>query len=75
MLNDYRIYLSDELNMRLQTRASYSQRKFASDLGISSSRLSEILSGRGGMSSKMALKLADALGLRANDQRLSQRTL
>lgn len=59
---DYRLILREELEMRCGKNPRYSLRAFARDLGITSSRLSEVLSGRYGLSRGAAQKVAQQLG-------------
>jgi len=60
---DFLEIINEEFGARVESNPSYSMRAFARDLEISPSRLSEILNERGGMSSKMAEKIAKQLGL------------
>lgn len=60
---DYRIILRSELAERCKHNPNYSLRAFARDLGIAPSRVSEILSGKQGLSRKAALSIAERLGL------------
>ena len=64
---DYLEIIKDEFGSRIESNPSYSMRAFARDLEISPSRLSEILNGRGGMSSVMAQKIASKLGLQRSE--------
>lgn len=59
---DYRLVLREELESRCGKNPRYSLRAFARDLGITSSRLSEVLSGRYGFSREAARKIAEQLG-------------
>lgn len=54
--------LLDEFSKRQSKNKSYSQRAFARDLGISASRLTEILSGKAGLSAQFANGLAEKMG-------------
>jgi transcriptional regulator with XRE-family HTH domain len=58
-----RQWLVDEFERRRSNNARYSLRAFANSLGISSGRLSELLSGKRAISARLALKLADQLEL------------
>lgn len=60
---DYREVLREAYEARNQRNSGYSHRAFARDLGLSSSRLSEILGGRYGLSTQAALKIAACLKL------------
>ena len=67
---DYRKFLRDELLRRQNKNRSYSLRAFARDLGMSSSRLSEILNGKVGVSETRAAVLAKRLQLNPEDSSL-----
>ena len=56
MVKTYRDMLSQELNRRRQRNPAYSMRSFARDLGLSASKLSEILRGHRGLSLRRAEK-------------------
>lgn len=60
---NYKDYLKEELNKRMNVNSRYSQRAFARDLGLSAGELSEILKGKRNLSLKKALIIADGLGL------------
>jgi uncharacterized protein (TIGR02147 family) len=60
---DYRQYLRERLEDRCQVNPRYSLRAFARDLKISSSRLSQVLQGKQGLSEQWAKKIAQRLGL------------
>lgn len=60
-MSDYRSVLKFEYNLKIQKNKSYSLRAFARDLQITPSRLSEILSGKQGLSPQKALHLAKQL--------------
>jgi uncharacterized protein (TIGR02147 family) len=55
--------LQGELSARRRNHAAYSLRQFARDLKISPGRLSQILTGKQGISKRQAEKLAHLLGL------------
>jgi uncharacterized protein (TIGR02147 family) len=57
-------FLSAELSRRKQRNDSYSARAFARDLGLSPSRLSEVLSGAHGVSESTADRIATRLKLK-----------
>lgn len=61
-LEDYRAILREEFESRRRKNVRYSLRAFARDLGISPSRLSDVLRGRYGISSTSADALAAVLG-------------
>lgn len=65
MLQDlkYIDFIQGKYEERKLGNTSYSLRAFARDLGVSPSRLSEILSGKGNITSKTALKIASNLKL------------
>jgi uncharacterized protein (TIGR02147 family) len=69
MLNykDYRDILRQELATRAGRNRSYTQAAFARDIEISRSLLSEILSGRHGLSATRAARIAARLGLSADE--------
>lgn len=57
----YRKFLLDELHRRQKKNPAYSSRAFARDIGVNSSRLSEILSGKVGLSETRAIAISDRL--------------
>lgn len=59
---DYRFVLREELSARCEKNARYSLRAFARDLDMASSRLSEVLNGRYGLSQGAAQKIAKQIG-------------
>lgn len=61
-LNDFRAILKEELATRIRQNPRYSLRAFARDLKLAPSRLSEIISGKQGLSRKAAEKVASILG-------------
>lgn len=61
--SDYRDILRSRLQLRLKRNPRYSLRAYAKDLGVSPGRLSEILSGKQGLSASSATKIAQRLGL------------
>jgi uncharacterized protein (TIGR02147 family) len=65
-------YLSNELEQRVRRNGSYSMRSFARDLSITSSWLSEVLSGKKGMSAEKAKTLCYSLGLSSVESKLFQ---
>ena len=60
--NDYKTILKEELASRCRQNPRYSLRAFARDLKLAPSRLSEILSGKQGLSREAAIKVAQLLG-------------
>jgi uncharacterized protein (TIGR02147 family) len=64
---NYRSFLSEELVRRIRSNASYSQRSFARHLGVSPGELSEVLRGKRPLSLKSALRIAQGLGLSAEE--------
>lgn len=58
---DYRRILQGKLKERCERNSRYTQGAFARFLGISHSRLSEILSGKQGLSVKWAVRIAEKL--------------
>lgn len=58
----YRKILEQELHIRSVKNPAYSMRSFARDLDISSSALSEIISGKRGLSVKKAEEIIDKMG-------------
>lgn len=65
---DYRDILREAYDARNLRNPGYSLRAFARDLGLSSSRLSEILQGRYGLSPAAALKIAANLKFSAAER-------
>ncbi|NUN06175.1 MAG: DUF4423 domain-containing protein [Bdellovibrio sp.] len=59
----FRQFLTDELVRRQKRNPSYSMNAFARDLGLSSSRFSEILNTKVGISESRAAQIADKLQL------------
>lgn len=67
---DYRQFLVDELQRRQKRNPAYSMRAFSRDLGIGSSRLSEIINGKVGLSEERAMSLALRLQLAESERSL-----
>lgn len=67
---NYQTFISACLSRRQQRNPRYSLRAFARDLGVRSSRLSEILNGRCGISKKRADKIAEHLELSGREREL-----
>ncbi|WP_413288316.1 TIGR02147 family protein [Bdellovibrio sp. HCB337] len=67
---DYRRFLKNELQKRQMKNRSYSMRAFSRDLGVASSRLSEILNGKVGLSERRASSIADRLELGTEEKNL-----
>lgn len=61
LYEDFREFLKDELRRRNLRNSKYSLRAFARDIGISFSRLSEMLSSETGISSASGQRIADRL--------------
>lgn len=69
MKNDsYRRILADILKKKCEKNPRFSQGAFAKQLGLTSSRLSEILSGKQGLSIKWAVRIAEKLKLSDADK-------
>jgi len=78
-MNDFRSFLEQELARRNSVNSNYSLRAFARDLGVDSSFLSKLLSGKRSMTARTILCLAPRLSLpesqvqdfiqKANDRR------
>lgn len=60
--SSYVAVLRQELENRIQNNPRYSMRAFSRDLGISSGRLSRILSGKGAPSRATAIKMGQKMG-------------
>lgn len=60
-MQSYREILKNEFEQRNLKNSRYSLRSFARDLGLSPSRLSEVLNGRYGLSRKASEQIADRL--------------
>ena len=60
--DDYRKLLRDALSERSETNRSYSLRAFARDMKMTSSRLSEVLNNKKGLSKRSGEKVARCLG-------------
>lgn len=65
--NDYKTILREELASRCRQNPRYSLRAFARDLKLAPSRLSEVLSGKQGLSRAAADKIARSLGYGAGE--------
>lgn len=65
--SDYRSILKEEFARRAEQNQLYSLRAFARDLGMGSARLSEILSGKSGLSRPTAEKIARRLKMNIRD--------
>lgn len=68
--SDFRKVLRNELEARLGRLPRYSLRAFAKDLGLAPSRLSEILSGKQGLSRARAQSVGERLGLALAEREL-----
>ncbi len=60
-LDDYRQYITEEYERRLSKNSSYSMRAFARDLQISAPSLNMILSGKTGLSPKVASQISQKI--------------
>lgn len=65
---NYRDYIRNEFESRARSRAPYSLNAFARDLGLAPSRLSEVLSGKQGISQEVAERIAGLIGLSAEER-------
>lgn len=61
-LNDYKMILEKEYEVRSVRRARYSMRAFSRDLGLNINAYNDIINGRYGLSVASAQKIATALG-------------
>lgn len=61
-INDFRLILKEELATRCRQNPRYSLRAFARDLKLAPSRLSEVISGKQGLSRSVAERIAVILG-------------
>lgn len=66
--DNYRDFLVNDFNRRKELNASYSLRAYARDLGLSSSRLSQILKNKQGLSLKSAGEVSVKLRLNAEER-------
>ncbi len=66
--SDYRQIIQHEFERRRRARSMYSLRAFSRDLQVLPSRLSEVLSGKKGLSRTAAQKIADRLGLSSTEK-------
>jgi len=64
----YREILQNKYQLRTEKNKKYSLRAFAKDIGISVSLLSEIRSGKKGLSVKTAMSISKKLGLSGSEQ-------
>lgn len=64
------LWIQEEYFNRKATNPSYSLRSYATLLGISSGRLSELMSGKRKITSKMAVKMAEALSMDPRSEEL-----
>ena len=63
VIDDYRLWLVQELTARTRRNPAYSLRAFARSLGVSAPSLSQILSGKRPLSRRAALKIIDRCAL------------
>lgn len=66
-LLNYKTFLKDRLNEKVQANPKYSLRAFARDLEVSPSVLSELLNGKHGLSEKVAKRIAQNLDLSTHE--------
>jgi len=66
----YRHFLTDELKTRQERNRDYSMRDFANELNIRSSRLTEILNGKVGLSEDRALRVAESLKISEDEKKI-----
>ncbi len=66
-LNDFRVFLKDELQRRASKNPAYSLRAFARDIGLTNSHLSMTLSGRKRISPETAENVAFRMNLNTNE--------
>lgn len=69
-LLNYRTYLRDTLNDKIQSNPKYSLRAFARDLKVSPSVLSELINGKHSLSEKVAIRIATQLELSPSEKQL-----
>ncbi|WP_413578033.1 DUF4423 domain-containing protein [Bdellovibrio sp. HCB290] len=68
MSSTYRSILIEELRKRQRKNPSYSLRAYARDIGLSVSRLSEVLNSKAGLSDARAAVIADRLHFKGKDK-------
>ncbi|WP_413580904.1 TIGR02147 family protein [Bdellovibrio sp. HCB288] len=68
MKSTYRSILIEELRKRQRKNPSYSLRAFARDIGVSVSRLSEVLNSKAGLSDSRAALIAEKLQLKGKER-------
>ncbi|MDA9951439.1 TIGR02147 family protein [Oligoflexaceae bacterium] len=66
----FRTFLKDEICKRQQMQSTYSMRKFAKDIGVSPSLLSEVLNRKHCFSVKSAESISNKLGLKGVEKNL-----
>jgi len=66
----YRHFLTHELEARVAQNSNYTVADFCSELNLRHSRLTEILSGKLGLSEEKAMDIADRLNLSADDKKI-----
>lgn len=67
---NYRTFLNQELEARKRRNAAYSLRSFARDLGMPSSKLSEVLNAKCGLSDESATRISKELKLTSDEANL-----
>lgn len=70
MESDHLSVLQTELKLRRARNSAYSLRSFGRDLGIAPSALSNVLSGKKGLSEKKAASIAEKIGLGEAEQEM-----
>ncbi|QDK44885.1 hypothetical protein DOM22_06770 [Bdellovibrio sp. ZAP7] len=68
MTGTYRSILIEEMRKRQRKNPAYSMRAFARDIGVSASRLSELLNSKVGLSDSRATIVADRLQLKGKEK-------
>lgn len=66
-LNDFRVFLKEELQRRASKNPAYSLRAFARDIGLTNSHLSMTLSGRKRISAETAEQIAQRMNLKTGE--------
>lgn len=69
-IKDYKCFLSREYEGRVKKNPAYSMRAYARDIGVLPSRMSEIMSGKGGISVLQATGIASSLKLEGHELEL-----
>lgn len=72
LYDDFKLFLKDELERRVFRNPKYSLRAFARDIGLSISRLSEIISNQEGIRLSTAAKIASTLKMSHSEKEYFQ---